>query len=304
MASEEYIKFGPWVYEIDNLKDLPKVFKPYYKEGEDYFLLIKIPRDVERRLVKDGMDLYDYVVAVYFDFIYILRRTEYGVEVIYIHFRDLLSVKNTRHLLRGTVEFYIAKGTINLTYNVVSQEIITKMMVLIRQRYAYDEYAAIATLPEIEFKGIVDSLLRTLSDKIFDQEHNIRVVAVQPTVPATAKPNNFVSDVWNALSSYKLQNFIIFSNTREFVIMNRGQEIRGAREAVHSAETYYIPFEQLTGFTTCKSEEYENLSILKLTCKETEHQFLYQTSNPFIRRFKDMLPDLISNYEWKRSYYE
>ena len=76
----EYDAFGPWIYKITEKNPMPALFFPYYKENNNYLMLIKIPRDIERRKAKPDMDLYDYVIGMYEEYGYILKRNGKEVE--------------------------------------------------------------------------------------------------------------------------------------------------------------------------------------------------------------------------------
>ena len=69
----EYNAFGPWAYEISEKYPLPPLFAPYFTADDKAVIKIKIPREIERRNAEPGMDLYDYVVALYEDRLLILN---------------------------------------------------------------------------------------------------------------------------------------------------------------------------------------------------------------------------------------
>ena len=63
----EYNAFGPWVYEIDDAHPLPPLFASCFTDNDEAILKIKVPREIERRNAAPGMELYDFVIALYED---------------------------------------------------------------------------------------------------------------------------------------------------------------------------------------------------------------------------------------------
>ncbi len=75
MAITEYDAFGPWIYEVTDKHPLPPQFEKQVEE-HDYEILIKIPRDIERRKANPDMALYNYVIGCFEEKIYIYQRLE------------------------------------------------------------------------------------------------------------------------------------------------------------------------------------------------------------------------------------
>ena len=89
MRVSEYDAFGPWAYEIDEDHPLPPLFVPWVEHPEDYRMLFKLPRDIERRKATPDMDLYDYVVGVNDEGIRVWSRREKAVDTAYLPFREI-----------------------------------------------------------------------------------------------------------------------------------------------------------------------------------------------------------------------
>jgi len=75
----EYDAFGPWIYEIKAESDTPKRFRAACAGHRDARFLLKAPRDIDRRDVRPGMDLYVAVLAVHDDGLSLMRLTDEGV---------------------------------------------------------------------------------------------------------------------------------------------------------------------------------------------------------------------------------
>ena len=80
MRISEYDAFGPWVYDVDGEHPLPPLFVPFVDMSKSWRMLLKIPRDIERRRATPDMDLYDFVVGADDAGIQIWSRREKAVE--------------------------------------------------------------------------------------------------------------------------------------------------------------------------------------------------------------------------------
>lgn len=56
--------FGPWVLEITTSDPPPSIFEPYLVRDEEPHFAIKVPRRIERREARPGMDLHYYLVSL------------------------------------------------------------------------------------------------------------------------------------------------------------------------------------------------------------------------------------------------
>ena len=84
----EYKAFGPWVYEITDKYPMPRIFAPFFEEDDDAVMKIKIPREIEHRNAAPGMELYDFVIALYEDQLRVLNA---GM----MKWKDTVSVRKT-----------------------------------------------------------------------------------------------------------------------------------------------------------------------------------------------------------------
>ncbi|MFW5828504.1 MAG: hypothetical protein ACOCU4_10440, partial [Alkalispirochaeta sp.] len=97
----EYDLFGPWVLEIENVEDVPQTFVSSVSLTEATELAFKVPRRVERRNVRPGDDLYDYLVTLDGEGISVHRRRSDGVDSQRIGYGRIAAVKTLYDLLHG-----------------------------------------------------------------------------------------------------------------------------------------------------------------------------------------------------------
>ena len=122
----EYNAFGPWAYEISEKYPLPPLFAPYFTADDKAVIKIKIPREIERRNAEPGMDLYDYVVALYEDRILVLKREDGTVLEKQIPLKEFKGVRIYQNLLKGGYTIFSARGSISFPFNSVSLDLFQK----------------------------------------------------------------------------------------------------------------------------------------------------------------------------------
>ena len=134
-AQREYDRFGPWAIEVSEQDPAPPLFVPYLTRPERPLLSVKIPRHLERRNARPGMDLYDYLVSLYDDELVVLRRVGREVSTDSCRLRDVQHLRVTRCLLRGNIHLGLPGRPHDLPYNTVSDDLMLRLVDLIRRRY-------------------------------------------------------------------------------------------------------------------------------------------------------------------------
>ena len=127
----EYDAFGPWVYEIDEVHPLPKLFVPYIHPDPDRTIMVKVPRQIDRQDAEPGMDLYDYIIAVSKNNLTIYGRTEGSqvVRVISVKYEDVVAVTIKNVLLSSEVTIMLLSGeTIVVPFNRISFDVMQKVI--------------------------------------------------------------------------------------------------------------------------------------------------------------------------------
>ena len=137
----EYDRFGPWAIEVTAEDPAPPLFRPYLTRSEPALLSIKIPRRIERRNARPGMDLYDYLVCLYGDDLTVLQRvgqqrSGHEVRAETLRYQDVQYMRVSQDLLRGNVRLGLPSGPFDLPYNTVSEHLMWRAVDLIRGRYA------------------------------------------------------------------------------------------------------------------------------------------------------------------------
>lgn len=268
----EYDAFGPWIYKITEKNPMPSLFFPYYKENNNYLMLIKVPRDIERRKAKPDMDLYDYVIGMYEDYGYILKRNGKEVEEIKFYYYEVESVENYRSLLLGKLTIHLQSNTIIIPYNAVSIEIIFELVKVIRSRYTQNKYKNISVIDRNK-NGEIDSLYENLIKERSLYGDVFPITVFQPTINL----NN--AKLLGLISSRSLLSTMHLLNDRELLVINRGTPIQYGKKVIHSYSFLYVPIEKIDDIKFEKCKEYGSIQIICIITKANTFKFYFDEKN-------------------------
>ena len=252
MRISEYDAFGPWVYDVDGEHPLPPLFVPFVDMSKSWRMLLKIPRDIERRRATPDMDLYDFVVGADDAGVQIWSRREKAVESTRIAYRDITGIRLYQRLLHGVCTLYSAGGPVILTYNTVSADVMRRFGDLVRAEYGGGVSAAAG------LRGDPDLRERDLDIWLYNQMWDLRdrgvcftLDAYQPCWSDTRTDRHLP---WKRKEEFA--GTLYLHNEREVLLLRSGKpEKKG--EQTYSAEFTAIPWSALGGVLLESSQLHE-----------------------------------------------
>ncbi len=262
-SHSEHYKFGPWIYEISSKNPMPPLFEPYYKADNDYLLLVKVPRNVDRKDVKPGMDLYDYIIGLCENVIYILKRVGTKVEETKFTYLEIEAIEDQRDLLKGKLTIYLKRGKLIIPYNTSSAEMVNKITTIIRNRYTnkvHDILNAAYPSDGVLFDGLYNNLFKDMKSC----DHDLKVYAYQPPVFVTLRNGNPVKKMVHRLIRTQLLDTLHLINQKELIIISRGESFRTRSDSVYSYAFTYVPLDRLLRVEFHEHNFYDRLMELKL----------------------------------------
>ena len=253
MSVSEYDAFGPWVYEIDSDHPLPRLFAPAVGDPAAYRMLLKIPRNIERRKATPDMNLYDYVLGADGESVWVWRRQEDGVERTRLAFRDISGIRLYQRLLHGVCTLYGVAGAVELPYNTVSAAVLWRFAELVRGHFPQTNAAPAGLRPDASLRETdVDIWL-------FNQMRDLRERGVAFTVDGY-QPCRGAYPTGRRLPWTKPEEFagtLYLHNERELFLLRSGKpEKKG--EQKYSAEFTAIAWEALQGVSLEADTKHED----------------------------------------------
>lgn len=282
----EYNAFGPWAYEISEKYPMPRLFAPYFTANDEAIMKIKIPREIERRNAAPGMDLYDFVIALYEDKVLILQRQKDEVKEYSILLKDFKGVRIYENMLKGGYTVFSAKGTVSFPFNAVSIDLFRKFTKLLLDRLQ-DEECDISSLPVTQSVPESTLLINMLHD--FRMElPDINVGAVQKSTEVHHKGATWDTIerlLWKemnpeALHLYTKQYLIVLENG---VFPNRvGMQEFGYTQTI-------IPLRRISNVEIKSSDEYSLLEECNVMLGSNKVTYHFELENEEVAKLYNTL---------------
>ncbi len=275
----EYNAFGPWIIEITDQYPLPPLFIPYYKEDGIDLMRIKIPRNIERRNANPDMDLYDYVIGLYENRIYILERLENDVKETNILYDEIEGLENFVDFLSGRLTLFLNDRKVIIPYNAVSEQIINSMIRIIRDRYIGKSYQKLHSPYDGEKNNIKEMLYINLLNQMRINSETFDIIVIQPSVMLQKDKKGIGQKVLQFLYGKKLLGSLHLANESEILVISRGKPFKTRTDAIYSHSHIYIPIEKLQDIILEKDDYFDNLQRLYMKTNKHTFMFYFDESN-------------------------
>ena len=262
LASEEdrreYDAFGPWIYEIKSEGDTPKRFRAACASHRDARFLLKAPRNVERRDVRPGMDLYVAVLAVHDDGLSLMRLTDERVVSQDVVWSEVAALESYKDLLYSRWTLMLRDGgAFVFEYNTVSAGLMGKATDFVRSRWIRHDEAPSAR----QANSVVTVADRYFSNALATQRRH----GPQPVEPIHFEPaGRYCRD---AANRFAISTGVMFLDAPdELIIVNRDKPTRRFFEAVDAVSCIFVPYAGLTSFAlarppTCRAPRFHQLRL-------------------------------------------
>lgn len=273
----EYNAFGPWVYEIDEAHPLPPLFVPCFTDPDEAILMIKVPREIERRNAAPGMDLYDFVVALYEDRIRILERQGSDVVKHLITAEEFRGVRIYENLLKGGCTVYSEGGAISFPFSAVSRDLLWRFADLAIEKlgnkgsagraYNTSSLPVTQTMPESMF---LYNMLHDIQLKI----PGISLGAVQKSADVNrrgATQASIENMLWKEMNPEALHLY----TDKDLIVLENGLFPNRVGMQEFGYTYTIIPFNCISGIEVTDSKEYSLLqeSILSVGSEQITYHF-------------------------------
>jgi hypothetical protein len=287
----EYARFGPWAIEISDEDPLPRLFAPYLTRSEPPLLAVKIPRHLERRDARPGMDLYDYLVALYEDDLVVLQRVGRDVRSDTYLIRDVQHLRVTSSLLYGALHFAVPGHRYDLPYNTVAERLMLRLADLIRARYTE---APLPGAPAWELE-LPTGLLSFLFEHRLDRQRRragMRLLAFQQSMPVAPAVTSTLRRSLFRVADKRRTEAMHCSDDRELMVITRERPYRYRWETQHGYEVTYVPVRNLTDVAR-RTDPANAATELRLSTRGGDTVYPFDHENATLARYADYLSSLV-----------
>ena len=287
-ARREYDRFGPWVLEISDDDPVPPLFVPAVTRSDPALLRIKIPRDVDRRAMSPGADLYDSVICLYETDMVVHQRVGSEVRTEACRYRDVQSLQVDHDLLLGNLQLGLPGRSIGLRYSTVSSFIMSRLVELIRQRYAAgDPRAPAATEVTVRDDELSFSFRRLLRTQL-ETGTGMRLIAAQGTVGVGSPGMAVAHRLAARLADRRLLELMHLTDGRELMVVGRGRSYASWWQSDYGHATRYIPLCNVRGAVWHEEPKHGAIELtLETAGGSSSHVFT--ADNPSITSYAEFL---------------
>lgn len=278
----EYDAFGPWIYEIDDEHPIPELFAPLIKKDKYCLMMMKIPRQIERRDADPGMQLYDYVVGAYESQIFICIRQDNTAERKRFRYSDLSAISLFSCFLASYVTFYFKTGeSFELPFNTISLNIMKKFVRLVRAKLVPEEPSIdLSKCPKpIQASQISDVLfVNLLNDNDAEEDRKMYPGAFQQAVKMRMKGVSLSRKLASIIYPPKLAGGMHLYSDRELIIIERDSEALD-RLGEYGYKYIYLPAHNITDITVKDAENFAKSEEITVTLKGQNQVFRFFARN-------------------------
>jgi len=281
----EYERFGPWVAPIEELQDIPQQFLRYRDLIAEATFAFKIPINVERRNVKQGMPLYHTVVVFRKDDLVLLQRTGKNIHATEIPYKEIQYLQYVGNVLVGEMLLGTADQIHVLNFNPVETEPVEKGIAIIRKGYL--KKGTRLNTDAIDQQQENNSLFyENLIAQQFKGE-DVRVVQYQP--PIGLKENLGKALEPNSPAHEPvLQDSIFLTNGNELITINRKEETKLPEKADYGYRYTFVPAHNILGVMLEPDDTNDVVQNLSFILKETKVVLLVGPEFP-VQKLKSIL---------------
>ena len=288
MQDKEYAAFGPWIYEIDEEHEMPPIFREHFTQENNHTILFKIPVNMERRSLKPGMQMYDYVIGAYSDYVFIMKRNGNDVVSEKVYYSEIAAIENSIDILRGTFVIYLNSELYCINYNAVSKDIVDKLVEIVRINTAETEIdlsdcskSLSEYNPSIGFSNIYASLSKNVE--------NIRFVAYQPKKRITHKIKKIFDRVTGFILLPELTEWMMLATSKDLIVVSCGKSINFRNFPVHKRSYLHVPYKSITAISVEYDESYNDVFQYEVVAGNNSFIIKTSTQNSCINELNNFI---------------
>ncbi|KUL40069.1 hypothetical protein [Actinoplanes awajinensis] len=259
ISSPEFETFGPWIHRVRAAADLPRLYRDSGIEPAACRLVLKVPRNIDRRHATPDMHLYDQLVAVEPETLTVLTRHGDGYGTVRLPLDRIVAIEHSTRMLDGRLILHTAEsGPVVITYNGASQELVEDLVLVLRETYLpFGPAPVVARSHPEAYLGVPDGALVTAYRRTVAREPGMRLYSAvyrRPVMPVLVRQR-----LWPAT----LHASIVLADDRELQVIHRRDWFsRGGDD--HSLALTVLPRLRIIGYELEPHHRYRGVSTVTL----------------------------------------
>jgi len=267
VRTPELDAFGPWILPVLTPDEVPPLFRDVV-DLDGARTVVKVPRPLERRDARAGMDLYDTVVAVRSDGVEVWSRVPAapdGRVRRWLAAGDLLAVQDSTDLLDGRLRLHATGGvTVEVPYNGASADVVLALLADVRAfwRTPGGPPQRVPEMP-LDALGLDDIGLVSHHRDLSRHDPQLRPLVLRRRRTARRAGNGFVRTVQGAWPM-ALQAAVVETTGSELVVLHRRAWLQRGHRGVASLATTVVPLTRGLRVETTPDPRWSGIRRLRL----------------------------------------
>jgi hypothetical protein len=269
---EEYNAFGPWIVEITEPRGVPKLYARYPLDFTETLRVLKFPRPEVRRDLREGMDLYDYVLILTSSRVTLLQRQGDTFVEGSFALSSLTSISSGADLLDGWLDMRFAGGeSYSLPYNGSASATITRLVDTIRGLITSDADAPPASIESIALTmplgsddlGRADTVLAHKANELYTGEGSVSVLAAAGR-RIVASGGSGLERLRHRVTPATLQGAVVATTATELVVFSRASWITRTAMPQLSLTRTLVPLALVDSVEISTHPHYPEVSVVAI----------------------------------------
>ncbi len=269
----EYDRFGPWIDEVKQIEDVPRLYRNYPIDFSVERLVLKVPRNITRRNATPEMDLYDHLLMLGQERLTVLSRRVgktsreaggaassdggRGYDVVTLQCADVVAIRDTLNLLDGRLTVSTSEGTpVKVSYNGSAGDVVGRFVSALSEAACVKPASPVglallaaggplARPAMVQGRGPVDTFLASAFLEAHGANPRLSAWAAHGSrrlAPEAAGMRGNVERMKHALSPMTLHGALFAADESALEIFGRHSWLMRGRAAIYSTSHLVIPF--------------------------------------------------------------
>lgn len=289
VRDQEYDAFGPWLIYIDDESLLPKRFIDHVDMTIDYEYIVKVPVNKDRRDLRPGMDMYDAVIGLYEDSIYIYERQDTEIKETIVNVLEITSMVIHNDLLAGHLYLYLTNSEFVFKYNTISKEVVEDLTNRIRAKYSSNDTG-------YNFEYVSENEVKSL-EHYYQSEWpalkrvypSLDILSLQKITNLSYPNMNVAKKLINYLKRSTLKSCLYMTNGHELILSKNGEDFGRKRKSDYSISYTFIPFNRINHVDIEDDQVTEEIKYLKVSTGSKMYKFAFHEENKWMEHLRQNL---------------
>jgi hypothetical protein len=302
----EYDRFGPWIDEVTEPDDVPRLYRDYAVDLAAERLVLKVPRDIARRNATPDMDLYDHLLILGRDQLTVLSRRTGGLpqpgaadsgkgyDVVALRLADVVAIRNAVNLLDGKLTVATSTGeSITVPFNGSAAAMVNRLVNALKEipcaspasrvGSALADVGGRVARPTVGTRPTVapgvEPVETFLVSAFLDAQAANPGLAVwaahgrRPLAPGTTGVRGVLQRVEHAFSPMTLHGAVIAADDTALELFGRHSWLVRGRMAIYSTSHLVIPFGAPDHLELSPHPLYADATVATIGAGEWKEQF-------------------------------